>query len=96
MIRKTFNNGRTKDMAKKDMAKKDMAKDERGQTMVEYVLLIAIVVVVSFSVFKKIDGYLVSNPNSFQNKYLRGFSRFLGGSGDLEVRANYKRFTIPK
>lgn len=67
-----------------------------GQTMVEYVLILAVVVSVAFAVFRRIDEFLVSNPDSFQNRYLRGFASILGNSADTSVRARYKRYRIPR
>lgn len=69
---------------------------QSGQTMVEYVLLLAVVVSIAFTIFRRIDEYLVSNPDSFQNKYLRGFASVLGNSADTNIRGRYKRFRIPR
>lgn len=68
---------------------------EKGQTMVEYILLIAVVVVIGNSVFAKLDEYMISNPDSFQNTYLKGFrSTFSGGSSSSGNE--FTRFLIRK
>lgn len=68
---------------------------ERGQTMVEYILLIAVVIVILKSVFVKLNEYLITNPNSLQNKYLKSYENiFSAGQGGFTGR--YKRFRIIK
>lgn len=64
------------------------SKDQRGQTMVEYLLMLVVVVAVMASVFEKLEGYMVSNPDSFLNTYVQGFSRA------FNPESGYKRFTI--
>ena len=46
---------------------------EKGQTTVEYILLIVVVVSVMTSMFGKLEEFIVSNPNSMQNRYLNQF-----------------------
>ncbi len=66
---------------------------EKGQTSVEYILLLAVVAVVMTSVFGKLEGYLLSNPDSFKNRYLGNYkTMFDGGSTNLA----YKFFTIKR
>lgn len=62
---------------------------EKGQTMVEYIMLIAVVTIVLLGIFRNLEAYMVSNPDSFLNRYLGGFSAtFSQGNG------SYKFFTI--
>ena len=44
--------------------------NEKGQTSVEYILMILVVVTVATSVFEKLEGYLITGPNSIKNQYL--------------------------
>lgn len=64
-----------------------------GQTSVEYILLIVVVVVVAQSVFGKLEGFLISNPDSIKNKYLGGYANMFGGS-NASFQGQYKRFTV--
>ena len=68
---------------------------DSGQTMVEYLLIIVVISAVLLSLFRKLDEYIISNPNSFQNRYLSGFTNVLTGRSG-ELRGRYKRFVIPK
>lgn len=64
---------------------------EAGQTSVEYILLIAVIFVISASVFKKLEGYLLTDPDSFKNRYLGAYKNMFDGG---RVNASYKAFTI--
>lgn len=66
---------------------------QKGQAAVEYILLIAVIVVVSLSVFKKLEGYIISDPNSIVNTILGGYEDMFGAQhSGLNLR--YKRFYI--
>lgn len=67
--------------------------DQFGQTSIEYILLILVVVTVGFSFFKKVDEYLVSNPDSLINVYLDSFKEAFGADHS-GVNLKYKRFFI--
>ncbi len=65
---------------------------QQGQTMVEYLLLIMVVMLILNSVFIKLNEYLLTNPDSFQNRYLGIYDRvFNTKSGD---GWQYKRFYV--
>tara|TARA_B100001971_G_scaffold111365_1_gene102445 strand:- start:77357 stop:77629 length:273 start_codon:yes stop_codon:yes gene_type:complete len=66
-----------------------------GQTSVEYILLIVVIVVVASSVFEKLEGFLISNPDSLKNKYLGGYSSMFSGSNG-SFQGEYKYFSIRK
>ena len=68
-------------------------KSEDGQTMVEYVLLIAFVAIITVGVFKKINDYLINNPDSFQNKYMDTYKKVLQGDNS-SFSGQYKHFYI--
>jgi len=72
---------------------KKILKSEKGQTSVEYIFMILVVVIVSISVFKKIHEYVISNPDSFINRYTAAFNASFGGAGD-GGSFNYKRFRL--
>lgn len=66
---------------------------QKGQTSVEYILMIVCMVVVATSVFKKLEGYLISNPDSFRNKYLGQYKNMFQGG---HVNTSYKSFTLKR
>lgn len=66
---------------------------QMGQTSVEYIMLIVVIVVVATSVFEKLEGFLISNPDSLKNKYLGGYSNMFSGSNG-SFQGQYKRFSI--
>ena len=63
-----------------------------GQTSVEYILLIATIAVISTSLFKTLDKFIISNPDSILNTYLDGLSGVFGASGSGQFK--YKRFIL--
>lgn len=71
------------------------AKNSKGQTMVEYILLILVVVVIMKSLFGKLNEFLITNPDSLQNKYLKGYASVFSAGGD-GVDGNFKRFRMVK
>lgn len=66
---------------------------EAGQTSVEYILLIVVVVAIATSLFNQLEGYLISNPDSLKNQYLGGYSQMFSGSNG-GFQGEYKRFTV--
>jgi Flp pilus assembly pilin Flp len=62
---------------------------QKGQTAVEYILMVAIAVMVAVACFKAIEAYLISNQNSMLAKQLNSYKRFLGRDPE------FKRFRIP-
>lgn len=72
-------------------------KNQAGQTSVEYILLVSVMIMLSFTFFKKVNEYVLTNPDSLINKYLSQSQRFFGsensGGG---IDGNYKRFTLPR
>ena len=75
------------------MEKKKVLKNAHGQTMVEYILLMLVVIVIMQSLFGKINEFLITNPNSLQNKYLKGYENVFS-AGESGIKARYKRFRI--
>lgn len=74
---------------------KKLTLNQLGQTSVEYILMIVVVVVVASSVFEKLEGYLISNPDSLKNRYLGGYSNMFSGSNG-SFQGQYKFFSIRK
>lgn len=67
--------------------------NERGQTSVEYILMIVTVAIVATSTFKLIEEHLLTGPNSFKNRYLGQYKNmFEAGSVNLQ----YKYFTLKR
>lgn len=70
-------------------------QNEDGQTSMEYILMIVVVVAIASSLFSKIEGYLISNPDSFKNQYLGEYKDMFGGP-DGAYNGQYKHFTIKR
>lgn len=66
---------------------------EAGQTSVEYILMIVCMAIVATSIFKKLEGHLISNPDSFKNRYLGQYKDMFNGGN---VNAEYKYFTLKR
>lgn len=61
---------------------------QKGQTSVEYILLVGVMIVLSITFFREVREYLVDNPDSLINGYLGNYrSSFDNGTG-------YKRFRL--
>jgi hypothetical protein len=71
---------------------KEMEK-QAGQTSVEYILMLVVVVSISMGVYKKIEEGLITNPNSFVNSYIQSFSSSMPISNGA-YQGQYKRFTL--
>lgn len=69
-------------------------KNEKGQTTVEYILLIAVVVSVMSVVFEQLEEKMLSGPNSLQSKFLKGFEGTANPNGSGEEVFTYKYFVI--
>lgn len=69
--------------------------NHKGQTSVEYILMILVVVTVATSVFEKLEGYLLTGPNSIQNQYLGTYKNMFSGSNG-SFTGSYKWFSIKK
>jgi hypothetical protein len=52
-------------------------KSKKGQTSVEYLLLIVVAVGFGLTFAKKMDEYLIKNPNGLISKPLNGFKNKL-------------------
>lgn len=68
-------------------------KDEKGQTTVEYILLLVVIISIMSSVLKELEEYMVTGPNSMQNKFIKSFSSAVQG-GNASFSGQYKYFVI--
>ena len=69
-------------------------KSEEGQTALEYLLMVAVVVALGLTFFTKMNDYLLQNPNGLINKPLKAYTNMLTGGGD--PNAAYRRFYVRK
>ena len=69
--------------------------NQKGQTSVEYILMMLVVATVAMAVFDKLEVYLISGPNSFKNQYLGNYKNMFSGSNG-SFSGSYKWFTIKK
>ena len=74
---------------------KKIIKNTKGQTSVEYILMIVVVIFCATGVFKKLDEYIISSPNSFVNRYLSTFQETFGGANG-GFQGGYRYFSIRK
>ena len=74
----------------------DMEENQKGQTMVEYVLILAVVVAIAIGVFQRLNEFLLSNPDSFQAQYLNGFRTIFETNRDRDGNASFKQYRIPR
>lgn len=66
-----------------------LLKSQKGQTSVEYMLLIAVAISFGLLFFKKMDQYLLTNPNGIIAKPLNSYKNSLGNPKD-----GYKYFPL--
>ncbi len=61
-----------------------------GQTSVEYMLLVAVSIGLGITFFKKMDEYLLKNPNSFIGRSLNSYRSAL----NADPTGRYSRFPL--
>jgi hypothetical protein len=65
-------------------------KNDKGQTVLEYILMISVSVFIGLAVLSKLNDYLIKKPNSVLNGHLNKFkSDFSKNGGD-----RYKKFPL--
>lgn len=64
---------------------------EKGQTSIEYLLILVVAVGLGVTFFTKMSDYFSRNPNSFISKSLNNYKTILGKPQD-----RYKRFSVVK
>lgn len=65
-------------------------KGQKGQTAVEYVMVIAVSVSIAVAVFKKLNGYFLDNPNSYFGSKIQVYNNLYNSQG------GYKRYHVPR
>ena len=61
---------------------------QRGQTAIEYIMMLAVVGGLGMTFMKKMDEYLLQNPNSYINNYLNSYKAV------LKADPKYQRFQL--
>lgn len=64
-------------------------KSQQGQTSIEYLLLIVVAISFGLTFMKKMDEYLINNPNGLIAKPLNSFKERMG-----DPTNGYKTFPI--
>lgn len=49
----------------------DSLQNSQGQTSIEYILMIVVMVSIMTGMFKQLEGYMVSNPDSMFNNIIK-------------------------
>jgi hypothetical protein len=62
--------------------------NQRGQTSVEYILLLSVMITLSITFFGKVEEFVLTNPDSMVNRYLGSYRQLFG------VNGSYKTFSI--
>ena len=70
-----------------------ITKNAKGQTTVEYILLLVVVVSVMSTVFTQLEDFMVGGPDSLQGKFLNSFKSGAQGNND-DFSGQYKYFVI--
>ncbi len=63
---------------------------QQGQTSMEYLLVVVVAAGLGMTFLKKMDDYLLTNPDSYINGYLNSFNQI------LKTDPRYKQFPMPK
>jgi hypothetical protein len=71
-----------------------MMKDQRGQSAVEYIMLLMVMVIIGMAIFGKMKKYILDNPDSFINSYLKSYEQVFGGGGTQGATFRYQRFPL--
>ncbi len=63
-----------------------------GQTAVEYLLMLAVSIGLGITFTKKVQAYLVENPDSYINNYLNSYRQIFNSGSP----GGYKRYRLPR
>ena len=61
----------------------------KGQTSVDYILILSVAISLGITVFNKLNEHLVDNPNGMIGKPLNSFKKQLDSSG------RYRQYPMP-
>ncbi len=71
-------------------------KDESGQTVVEYILLLFVIVTIVTTVMAQLQNRFLANPGDCQEGDKRFSCRLVNRFSTLGSEQNFKYFTIPR
>ena len=63
---------------------------QTGQTSIEYILILSVSVGLGYGVFKKLNEWFLTNPNSYVGGQLKTFKTILNTS------PRYERYSVPR
>lgn len=63
---------------------------QKGQTSVEYLLLMAVSVGLGLLFFKKFNKYMLDNPNSYLRTQMKFYERL------FDPQIGYKKYRLPR
>ncbi len=63
---------------------------QKGQTSVEYLLMLVMAVGLGLTFFKKFQGYLLTNQDSYINIHMTFYKQL------FDPQLGYKRFRLPR
>jgi len=63
---------------------------QKGQTSVEYMLMIVVSVGIGLTFFKKFEGYLLTNPDSYMNIQMEFYKNL------YDPQFGYKKYRLPR
>ena len=61
-----------------------------GQTSVEYLLMMVVAVSLGLTFFKKFEGFLLTNQDSYMNTHLQFYKQL------FDPQLGYKKFRLPR
>jgi hypothetical protein len=65
-----------------------MRKNQKGQTSIEYLLMVVVAITLGITFKKRMDEYFLKNPNSFIQRSLGLYRAQLGND------PRYRKFTV--
>lgn len=68
--------------------------NNKGQTTVEYSLLLVAMIAIGVAFFNQLNDYLVANPDSLIGKIQTSFEELVGSNNNGDDRLKYTVFTI--
>jgi hypothetical protein len=63
---------------------------EKGQTSVEYILMLAVSVSMGVALLKKTEAFLITNPDSYMNTQLKIYTSL------FDPQNLYKKYPLPR
>gem|GEM_PF-1044438 len=79
------------DLGYNEMMKFLKSLKEKGQTSIEYLLLLSVAIAMGLTFSKKFEEYLLTNPDSYINKHLKIYDQSFNDPSKA-----YKTFSFPR